>query len=229
MKFPALIAAIIIVASASAQDSYTLKHTPKKGEAQQYKLTSSSTTDLGSAEIAGTVSGTVVSVADDGSYVVEQKIDLKISFTGGEMPIAASTKTTYDANDNPTEMSGEGIDDGTKQSEFKNAALRSFHSPTSAVKIGDTWTFTQAASSKNGDTGAKVDYKVVAAEVVNGHKTLKVHVKGAQSGASDGAIESDAWIDQSTGIMIKTVGEMKHVELSPGMIGDTKFTMVLVE
>ncbi len=229
MKLLTLIPLLLVSAAALAQDTSTLKSTPVKDAVVKYKLVASSKMDFGEGNVEGTVTTKILSVAADGGFVAESHTLLKVTFTGGEIPIDQTGKTTFDANGEIIGMESEGADESAKVTEIKASGLRGFHTPKTAVKVGDTWTYTREANSKNGDTGVKVDYKVEGAEELAGHKVFKVHATGKETGSGDGTIDATFWVDRASGLMVKSSGSLKHVEIAQGQLGDTTYTLTLVE
>jgi hypothetical protein len=227
--FPLFVAAL--AAGAYAQDTATLKHTPKVGDASRYKLEASMETSLGNGTFSATISGKIVSVAGNGDYTEEQTMNGKIHFgdTDNELPPSTS-KETRNAAGKLIAIDAAGLDDARKTSQYRMDALQDFQSPEAAVKVGDTWTYTAKPSSETGNVGAKVEYKVESAEELMGHKVFKIHSTGAENG--DGAATSDVlyWVDRTSGDLVKAEGSFKKAlvaaELGPI---DMKFTLTLLE
>lgn len=231
MKITAIFATLIVAAiSASAlSQTATLKQTHKKGDKTSYKMVGHSTSTAGEADITGTMTSTVLSVADDGGYTEEANVDLHITIPTGEIPIQRTSKNVYNAAGELTDMSGEGLDDATKTAAQKSEGIQSFHAPTTAVKVGDSWTYEAKPGSNNGQTGTKITYKVEGAEDVAGHHVFKVHGTGSQTGGSDATLDGTYWIDTTSGVMVKAQGTTKHEEVMESIFADTTYTLTLQE
>ena len=224
-----LLAALSV--AAFAQDASPLKRAPKVGDVSKYKLDATITLSIGEGTFAATMAQKVIKVGDDGTYVVEEKTSGKATFAGTDYPVPDSTeKQTRNAQNLLTAVEGDEIDATKKEGEFRMDALQTFHAPATAVKVGDTWSFDQKASSATSDVGTKVDYKVEGAEDLGGHKAFKIHATGKESGGGDATADMTFWVDRTSGAVVKCEGTLKHAVIggAPEPI-DMKFTMTLVE
>ncbi len=216
MKYSTRILTLLLAAlsvAAFAQDTSSLKRTPKVGETAKFKLSAKFTMSVGEGTVEAMIAHKILKVGTDGSYVVEETTNGKVTFGGGEQPMQESIeKQSRSAVNTLLNVEGDAVDDSKKSGELRIDALQEFHAPAAPVKVGDTWTFEQKASSGTDNVSTKVDYKVEGAEEIDGHKVFKIHASGKETGGESSG-ELTFWIDRTDGSLVKGEGSLKKVNV----------------
>jgi hypothetical protein len=221
----AAVAALSLTALA-VQDSLILKHAAKVGDVAKYRLKSEMEAQGMPMTFNAVITDKITKVADNGDFTVESKMsEAKIDVGGNEMDISGQTG-------GPTttvfKLSGEVISvtsDTSDPNAYRMANLQSMRLPTTALKVGDTWTVDIKKDDK-GAVDAKGSYKIEARETIGGHDTFRIHESLKESIDKDPAsAEGTVWIDVKDGSLVKMLGTMTNAPIP--QMGPTTMKMTL--
>lgn len=206
--------AFLVIASLAyaAVDGYTIKRTPKTGDAAKYRM--SAQIDMNGSPITFTAISEekVTKVNDDGTYQIEQ--------TQGEVKVndqpmdnlAIKTTTSMKPGGLITKIEGENVG----SADYRFANLSAFIEPDKAVAVGDTWTHEFPADTKTGALKAKVEYKVLGEEKLGDQDTLKIKVSFKELEGDDQATsEGTYWVSTTDWSLYKLAAKWTNVPV-PG-------------
>lgn len=206
----------------AAGQAVALKRTVKVGETANYGMKIDLDLQGTAVNVSFDVSHKISKVNDDGSYVIHEEVkNEKVLVGGSEMPSEGGVQTsmtTYSATGQVLKVESAGMG-----GEHRLSNLTAIIWPTKSVDVGSKWT---AKTSANKDSGAlenDYSFEVVARETVMGYDTFKIASVVKEIGGN-GVCSSNSWVDVKTGLLVKTTGQMKSVEIQ-GMEMDATFTL----
>jgi hypothetical protein len=185
--------------------------------------------DVGTVTLKLVQTVTIKKVSSDGSYIESSTVQ-GTAETGGktvDMP-AEVTNTTYSRHG---EIIGVEAKDGSLSYSVIMGAISDFHSPSSPIRVGDTWNLHSKAAVSGGDVVLDVTYTAEGTEEMLGYTTMRVRSAGKLSGKGKGTWSATFWVDTKTGLEIKTRGECKTVDYpgAPDLVKALKFARTLRE
>lgn len=226
MRFIGLAAVAAMALTALAvQDAVTLKRAPKVGETIKYHIKAElEIPQMGAAEMNATISEKVTKVSENGEYVIESSMaEGKVSFPGGEMdiPEQGATTTTFNALGAVLSLKDPSGDPNA----MRLANLQSITFPTTALKVGDTWS-TSTKKDDKGSVDGKGDYKVEALEKVGEFDTMKISGTFKETGGEAPASSTGTfWVNVKDGTLVKLMGNIKNAPYPQVGPLDAKVTM----
>lgn len=204
MKLPITLTMFVLVAGASANladDTYSLRWTPKEGDTATYLMKGDLQLNVGDATLTSKTVQKVIKVAADGSYSVQfTPQDGAVVYQGQSLPMGRKISiNTYKADGEVISVTGED----TNAASVRFANLSEFRRPQNPLKIGDTWTYDIKADSKTGVVAVHTSGKLVDAEKYNNLDALKVTLTSEEGNvANPGSIDATYLIDQKDGSLI---------------------------
>lgn len=199
----------------AAVQGYSLKRTPKAGDALKYRLKVNM--DLGgqAATMSALVTEKVTAVDPTGNFTVQadqSQLDVKL----GDQPIPAPEQSSpevsvYAPNGDIVEIKGNDV----QPAFYRMATLSVFLAPDKPVAVGDTWSHDFPADPKTGRVAAHGDFKVLGEEKVGAVDTLKVQATIKETGADGASTDCTYWINKTDGTTVKMDGKWSNVPI-PG-------------
>ena len=227
----AIFGALLVAASASAQDTFSLKRSPTIGEVLNFKMEAKLSLQDKPLVISSSSSEKVLKIADDKSYTVESgQSDLKVTYDGKELPSgdADSEKprqVSYSELGMPLEIVGSAEDSSTKGYRLEN--MMSFIAPAKPVKVGDKWTAVYKSNAKTGTLAASGSYEFLALEAVAGTDCLKVKVDYKEvSGDKPATGSATFWLSKKDFTLVKLDAKLTNTPL-PMMEEPTNLSITL--
>ncbi len=207
----------VVVSAAWAQDSFSLKRTPKVGDTMSYKLSVDLDVQGMAANYSATVKEKVVKVGSDGSFVIENsQASAKMTFSGQEQAIPDTgevSKSTYAANGLVQLIEGSDADEGG----YRLSTLQGFVIPDSPKKVGDRWEVKIPADKKTGVVAATAAYEVLAVETIGSRKTVKVKWNTKETeGSSPASADGTVWLDTTDFSLVRLEAKLTNAPV-PGM------------
>jgi hypothetical protein len=207
---PLIFAAAFGLASASlAQDSYTIKLSPKVGEVTKYSAKATFDVFGTVIEASFTDVRTVQAVDSDSFTMVSAWEDFKVVMDGAEQEVPGmSTTTKYTLAGKLMELTGEMAMAETYRAGLVDSMIFS----ENPVKKGDKWSVDFAADSKKGTVAAKADYEIVAEEEIKGTKTFKIKAEYKETtGSAPASGSGHFWVNPANGQVVRAEREWKNV------------------
>ncbi|MEA2554498.1 MAG: hypothetical protein QOJ65_2674 [Fimbriimonadaceae bacterium] len=201
-------------AFALAQDAITLKTSPKAGDTYKYKLNATMDMSGMSATVKGSIIDKVLEVSPSGEYLVESsQADTRAELNGQEFPIPAdSMKTKYTAAGDVLDLQADQV----TPEKWRMAQMTKFIYPGNPIKVGDEWTSTVAADTKNGSVAGKATYKFEALEKVGDKDTAKIKVSYTETeGSTPASAEGYTWVDLKDGLPVKSETKWTNAPIGP--------------
>ena len=228
MRTRSVFALASLAAAALAQQGASLRWAPKEGDEIKYRTVGEMTVSGTQATLTAVNVWKVLRVDPDGGYLVQATpVEGKAVFQGTEVPMKGVTVlTNYGADGALKEIRSEKSD----STGYRMANLTSFHAPTKAVAVGDSWTSEGKADPKTGAVAWKADYKVVGEETIAPWAVVKIEVKARETEGSDaGSVAGSVWVMRD-GIVVRS--ELAWTNLvvpgAPGPVSG-KLTMTRIE
>lgn len=202
-------------AAFAAGDTYTIKHAPKENDTFKYKLVLDMDANGTPIQYTGTVKDRVVKVEADGTYQLESaQIDGHLKLGDNEMdaPGQPASLTVMKPGGTIVEIRGENV----SATAYRMAYLSALLEPTKPVAIGDTWVQELKADAKTSGVATRSEYKVLAAEKVGTHDTLKIRSQVKETtGDSPASSDMTVWLDTTTWAAVKAEGTWTNAPI-PG-------------
>jgi hypothetical protein len=204
MKLPLTFTAFVLVAGASASladDTYSLRWSPKEGDTATYTMTGDLQLNVGDATLKSKTVQKVIKVAADGSYSIQfTPQDGTVVYQGQALPMGRKISiTTYKATGEVVSVTG----DDTSATSVRFANLSEFRRPQDPLKIGGAWTYDIKADSKTGIVAVHTSGKLVDAEKYDNVDALKVTLSSDEGNVPNpGSIDATYFIDQKDGSLL---------------------------
>ena len=199
-----------------AQGPTVLRWTPKEGDVVKTRTVATIRVIGTEATLSSVMTQKVIRVDPDGGYLVQSTpSEGKVTMGGQELPTGNMTVlTNYGPNGEVREIRSEGMD----AAGYRMANLTSFHAPTKAVAVGDSWTSEGKADPKTGSANWRADYKVLVEEPRDGVPTLKMEVAARETeGSEAGKAVGFVWVGKD-GVVIRSELDWTNVAV-PGAPG----------
>jgi hypothetical protein len=194
--------AIFAIATASTEDTVTLKRVPTKGEVLSFAMTGSIEVNGGTHEVAGKRVDTTLDVTPDGNIKSKWE-EVDITVDGNSQPDQA--EGTIVSKPTGELVSTETTDLG------RTAALDRVYFPATPVKVGDTWSFEGKKTDKLGTNDFKAELKLIRDEKVGAFDTWKIQEDVKETKETPPAtVHETVWIDKKDCSLVKK--EMKFTD-----------------
>jgi len=226
MRLPVTLCATILATAASANladDTYSLKWSPKEGDTATYTEEGTFSVNVGDATLKGKLVEKVIKVAPDGSYTVQfTPQDGTVTYQGTAVPTGRTiTLTTYKADGEVLSVTGEHAN--AQSTRYAN--LSAFKRPDNPLKVGDSWNFEVKADPKNGVVAVQAIGHLVDAEKLGAADALKVTLSSHETDVTQpGSIDTTYWIDQHDGSLLQYQAKWNAVSF-PGAQNPLSGTM----
>ncbi len=199
-----LLPLLALVPVLAAGQVVTIKHTPKVGEVIKYRVTFVFPVYGNDVFYTAIETDKVVSLAKDGSYVVESTQQEINANNGQDLNVQKNSKpyqTLYDAKGQVLELKG---DDSAES--WRDANLSCFILPDKPINKGDTWTANLPGKPDRKTPGASVVYTSdgIDPTPVDGVTALKIEEKYAENSQGIHATKTGTiWVDPKDGTVVK--------------------------
>lgn len=227
----AILGALLLVVSASAQDTFSLRRVPVVGEILNFKMEAKLSLQDKPLVIKSNSSEKVLKLGEDKSYTVESaQSELKVTYDGKELPSGDTDsekprQVAYSELGMPIEITGSAEDSSTKGYRLEN--MMSFIAPAKAVKVGDKWTAVYKSNAKTGTLAAAGNYELLGAETVAGTDCLKVKVEYKEvSGDKPATGAATFWLSKKDFTLVKLEAKLTNTPL-PMMEEPTSLSITL--
>lgn len=226
----ALFVSVLAVASIGfAQDSFTLKRSPKEGDSAKYQLKVDTEISGLVVKFSATVTEKVTKVKEDGSFTVSSEQSdtvLEINGEKQETPpgVGGAETSTFATDGHVSDIQG----DETGSDSYRMANIQSMLWPKEAVTIGSKWEADIKEDSAKGYPAVHAKYEVLAKETMGERTVLKISFSSTETGGTDpAASKGTTWVDVSNGLVVKTEAEWTNAPVAGQKING-KVTMTLV-
>lgn len=225
MKNRTVIVGAALVAAAlatAAGQTVALKRVAKLGEKATYGMKIDLLVQGMEVKVSFDTTQQVAKVNPDGSFVIDEEVKNQVVSVGGaEQPPEPDQKssTTYAANGQVNKIESTGGMDG----EHRMANLTVLIWPEKPVEVGSKWTAKTPAIKEAGTLENEYAFEVLARESLLGYDTFKIASAIKETGGA-ATCNSTTWIDAKTGLTIKSIGEMKNIQIM-GMDMDAKYVL----
>lgn len=211
-----------------ADETYTLRRTPKLGEVNKMTMRAELTVTGGSAIFTSTYTETVKKIDADGTYTVEEAlIDGTVKFKDTEMKAVATAPSV-----SKYRLSGEIVSYINEQgkSDMRPANLSVLKFPDKSLKVGESWVWESKGDSKLGTIGVRGIYTVVGEEIVGKTKCLKIKTSVTETEGQDpAAAEGTTWLDLAEYRPVKVVTKWTNMPMNGGAPVSGTVTLQRVE
>lgn len=220
----AAVAAMSLTAMAVFQ-GVVLKRAPKEGETIKYRMKAAMDVQGQSIEMNALMVEKVTAVKDDTYTTVNDMPEIKINIGGTEMDASGQgggpTTTVSKVTGEVVSVKSDQMDENA----YRLAHLTSMRFPTTALKVGDTWTY-EVKKDEKGSVDAKASYKVEAQEKMDGFETYKISGSFKESaGSTPASTEGTYWVNIADGTLVKSTTSMKNAPFPTVGPLDAKVTM----
>lgn len=195
----------------AAQDTFSLKRTPKEGEVNKYKFQAALSFNGVAVEISADSTEKVLKVDEQGIYTLEQTQGaVHAKFGDQEQDIAevgSPVQSKHKPNGEVIEMTGTDVDGNA----MRLANLSLFVAPEAPAKVGDKWTHEVAANPKNDNIGGKAEYEIASVEKIGDEDAVVVKFSYKEgSGSNPASSDGKVWLSAKTGVLLKLEAEYKQ-------------------
>lgn len=196
-------AAVVLTASlALAGDKKTFTFSNVVGSHYSLRLSGKVTVQGGDATINGLFSYKVTKADKDVITTQESTGQMSLSINGQEMQIPQSPDRFEEINPQGVILSIKG--DGVDPAEYLSSYMTQFVFSKDPVGVGDSWTYTYPADSKQGTTATTSNYKITGTKTVNNINCFEVQLKtGTTVNGEAATVEGTAYINQDDGSLVK--------------------------
>ena len=200
-----------------AEETYSLKPTPKVGDVNINQTTMEMMLDGVPLTARIKIRGQVVKVTEDGSATeLFQTLENKVTADGQEFNGSLA---------DPQQMttSGKGhivsiVGGNANSMSYRMAWVRSFLVPDQPVKVGETWKVGIKGNPKVGSENTNHEYKLLGIEKLKSESVGKVQATVEEaSGLEKMSSAITFWVRLKDGLILKTAGQLKNVVLQDGM------------
>jgi hypothetical protein len=220
-RYPLLALLLVCALAWRAQDTYSLKREPKKGDKLVFRFEGEAEAGGMQIKLKGLTTETILKVEDNGDYVVEEKnSEGKLLFGDQEVPMPDSAVRT--ARNSKGEIQRISRPEGDKDGEeadaqtYRMALMTTFTPPEKPVAVDGTWAHESKADQKKGLPARKTEYKAAAVEKVQDQEAVKVEFKYKETeGDTPATSEGTHWISVKDGALLKSEAKLKNAPV-PG-------------
>lgn len=219
--FGALAALTIVTAlpSFAGQGEVKLVWQPKAGATAKYTMDVDAEGDFGQGpmkiKVTMNLANTVKSVSDKEIVVEGKTSNMKVTLDGNELPSPDSNETSTNTYSPNGELISTKSTSGQENRRLEQ--MNSFLYPSNAVKVGDTWT-RDIKGEKGGGVPATAKYTFQGAEKVGKWDCYKVDYTYSETkGDMPTSAKGTAWLDATTGDLVKMDVDMKNVVFQDGV------------
>lgn len=229
MRKTLVLFAIIASSFSFAQDAVVLKRTAKEGDTAKFSLTVN--TEFGGMKIkySAKVVEKVTKVDADGGFTVSsEQQDGVLEMNGSEQPapagVGAAVSTIFRADGTVADIKGDEVDPAA----FRMGNLQAFFYPKEAVNVGSKWETIVKGDKEKGSVDLKATFEILAREKVGTHECFKVAIESKeQAGDEPAGSKGFAWVEITTGSVVKAEGEWTNVPIAGQSInGQVKMEII---
>jgi hypothetical protein len=212
-----VIGLLVSTGAAFALGAFVLKWTPKRGDKIVYKMKLEIQQE-GEQDIV--LRGTVIeeTIAVDSTKVVTKTSGtLGTDDLSDEMEFEGIFKpdtTTAQPDGAILQVREEGEE--PKGMPFRRARQTTLVFPSAPVSVGDAWTFEEPKDEETDVPGVNLTYTLVGEEKVGVWDTVKITMKGGETGQGIARSEATFWIEKATGIRVRTQSKITTEGASSG-------------
>ena len=217
--------AAVALATATINDSVTLKRVVKVGDVHTWKLNVDMDFQGTEVNITADITEEVLKVNEDGSFTVtEMQENQVIIMAGAEQagPEAPAVKSTVAASGQILKIESTQMDPDA----YRFASLMIVMWPTKDVDVGSEWKVETKADSEKGTFDMTYEYEIVERGDLLGHDCFKIDFKTEETSGGSASSEGTIWIDVKTGLTVKVDGDMYSAPMM-GMAIDAHFLVEL--
>lgn len=227
-RLPAAVLGLLLVAGAGAAGDAAMRLTAKAGDFRKYKLSAKVTFEGQDLSVSGGVNERVIKV-DDAGMMTFQVTSVNTTAKAGSQTIPVQNSPALIEVFRPDGSLSELRGENAAQTSYRLETLTSVKFPNMPLAKDVAWTWDIAPNVKLGIQKAKIEFKVLGEETVDGVDTWKIsrtvkELEGSSPATDDGTV----WVAKADGRRIKQTDVWKNAPVlnAPSEVDGT-FTLEL--
>lgn len=236
-----ILLALLVGASANAQEKVQLLHKAQKGQRMTYQLEGNFAMEVAgnkvTFEMKLTYQDTIRDIAATGEITRERVLEeMEVTVNGQKMPVpeeANKGKQVVVMKPDGTIVSVE-LEEVENEKRYREQQWRMAQPfaliyPAQPVGVGDKWSYEYKEDEEKGIVAAVTEYEVLGFEKVKGIETVKLKLDYQETGSDKGkmSVSGEVWVEKASGDLVTAEVKMEgvpfrieaHGEMRPSITG----------